>query len=101
MCISIISIVRVGCAFLIPYYNSISISMYSMFSLAACGIPDYTRRSTSLTAVAASAAQARHLECRRGDPLLRSDAVNVTPDGRVVEVGTSWFRGDSIRLAVD
>ena len=70
-------------------------------ALAACGIPDYTRRSTSLTAVAASAAQARHLECRRGDPLLRSDAVNVTPDGRVVEVGTSWFRGDSIRLAVD
>ncbi len=70
-------------------------------ALAACGIPDYTRSSTSLTAVAASAAQARHLECRRGDPLLQSDAVNITPDGRVVEVGTSWFRGDSIRLVID
>jgi GntR family phosphonate transport system transcriptional regulator len=70
-------------------------------ALAAAGIPDYTRRSTSLTAVAASAAQSRHLECRTGDPLLRSDAVNVTPDGRVVEVGTSWFRGDSIRLVID
>ena len=70
-------------------------------ALAACGILDYTRRSTSLTAVSASATQARHLECRRSDPLLRSDAVNETADGRVVEVGTSWFRGDSIRLAVD
>jgi len=70
-------------------------------ALAAAGIPDYTRRSTSLTAVAASATQARHLECRTGDPLLRSDAVNVTPDGRVVEVGTSWLRGDSIRLVID
>jgi GntR family phosphonate transport system transcriptional regulator len=70
-------------------------------ALAACGIPDYTRSSTSLTAVAASAAQARHLECRRDDPLLQSDAVNITPDERVVEVGTSWFRGDSIRLVID
>ena len=70
-------------------------------ALAACGIPDYTRKTTSLTAVAADAAQSRHLECRRGDPLLRSDAVNVTPAGRVIEVGTSWFRGDSIRLVVD
>lgn len=70
-------------------------------ALAACGIPDYTRKSTSLTAVAADAAQSRHLQCRRGDPLLRSDAVNVTPEGRVIEVGTSWFRGDSIRLVVE
>lgn len=70
-------------------------------ALAACGVPDYTRRSTSLTAVAATATQARHLQCRRGDPLLRSDAINVTADGHVIEVGTSWFRGDSIRLVVD
>lgn len=70
-------------------------------ALAACGILDYTRKSTSLTAVAADATQSRHLQCRRGDPLLRSDAVNVMPEGRVIEVGTSWFRGDSIRLVVD
>lgn len=70
-------------------------------ALSACGIPDYTRRSTSLTAVAADATQSRHLQCKAGDPLLRSDAVNVTPDGRVIEVGTSWFRGDSIRLVVE
>ena len=70
-------------------------------ALAACGVPDYTRQSTSLTAVAASATQGRHLQCRRDDPLLRSDAVNITADGQVIEVGTSWFRGDSIRLVVD
>ena len=70
-------------------------------ALAACGIPDYTRKSTSLTAVTADAAQARHLQCRPGAPLLRSDAVNVLADGRVIELGATWFRGDSIRLVVD
>lgn len=70
-------------------------------ALAACGIPDYTRKSTSLTAVAADAAQARHLQCQRGDPLLRNDAINMAPDGEVTEVGTSWFRGDRIRMLID
>ena len=69
-------------------------------ALAACGIPDYTRRSTALTAVMADATQARHLHCRPGDPLLRSDAVNVLADGKVIELGISWFRGDSIRLVI-
>ena len=70
-------------------------------ALAACGIADYTRKSTHLTAVAADPIQARHLECRSGTPLLQSDAVDILADGRVIEVGTSWFRGDSIRLVVD
>lgn len=70
-------------------------------ALAACGIEDYTRKSTHLTAVAADPIQARHLECRSGSPLLRSDAIDILADGRVIEIGTSWFRGDSIRLVVD
>ena len=70
-------------------------------ALRACGIPDYIRKSTSLMAVVADAAQARHLHCQPGDPLLRSDSVDALADGRIVEVGTSWFRGDSIRLLVD
>jgi GntR family phosphonate transport system transcriptional regulator len=70
-------------------------------ALEACGIADYTRRSTHLTAVAADPIQAHHLECRGGDPLLRSDSVNILADGSVIEVGTTWFRGDSIRLVVD
>ena len=70
-------------------------------ALETCGIDDYTRKSTSLTAVAADATQAGHLHCQRGDPLLRSDSVNIIADGTVIEVGTTWFRGDSIRLVID
>ena len=70
-------------------------------ALEACGIADYTRKSTHLTAVAADPIQANHLECRGGDPLLRSDSVNILADGSVIEVGTTWFRGDSIRLVVE
>ena len=70
-------------------------------ALAACGIADYTRKSTHVTAVAADPMQARHLECRSGAPLLQSDAIDILADGRVIEVGTSWFKGDSIRLVVD
>ena len=70
-------------------------------ALESCGIDDYTRKSTSLTAVAADATQAGHLHCQRGDPLLRSDSVNIIADGTVIEVGTTWFRGDSIRLVID
>lgn len=70
-------------------------------ALQVCGIEDYTRKSTHLTAVAADPVQAGHLDCRSGDPLLRSDAVDILADSSVIEVGTSWFRGDSIRLVVD
>ena len=70
-------------------------------ALAFCGIDDYTRKSTSLTAVAADATQAGHLQCQRGEPLLRSDSVNIIAGGLVIEVGATWFRGDSIRLVVD
>ncbi|NDV97784.1 phosphonate metabolism transcriptional regulator PhnF [Salipiger sp. PrR002] len=64
------------------------------------GIADYTRASTRLTAEAASATQARHLNLREGEPLLRSVALNLGPDGIPVEQGHTWFAGDRVALTV-
>jgi GntR family transcriptional regulator, phosphonate transport system regulatory protein len=63
-------------------------------------VPDYTRASTRLTAVAATATQGLHLRLPEGAPLLRSVAVNVDAEGRPVEYGHTWFAGDRVTLTV-
>ena len=70
-------------------------------ALARCGVDDYTRRWTRLSAEAADATQALHLRCARGAPLLRTVSVNQDPEGRPVEYGRSWFAGARIQLLVD
>jgi GntR family phosphonate transport system transcriptional regulator len=69
-------------------------------ALAQCGIPDYLRASTRLTATAASATQALHLRMSEGAPLLLSVAINTDPEGRPIEFGTTWFAGDRVTLTV-
>lgn len=70
-------------------------------SLRRHGVADYTRASTRLTAVAASAAEAGHLGLRVGAPVLRSVGVNVDPDGRPVEYGITSFAGERVTLTVE
>ncbi|MFN3145573.1 MAG: phosphonate metabolism transcriptional regulator PhnF [Paracoccaceae bacterium] len=69
-------------------------------ALAAEGLEDYTRATTRLTAVAASATQALHLRLAEGAPILRTQSVNVDPEGIPVETGQTWFAGDRIALTV-
>ncbi len=69
-------------------------------ALAHAGVADYTRALTRLTAKLANAVQAGHLQIPQGAPLLRSVTINVDPDGRPVEFGTSWFAGDRVTLTV-
>lgn len=68
--------------------------------LAACGVADYTRHGTRITAKAAKPVQALALQIREGDPVLRSVAVNVDGAGRPVEYGITWFAGDRVTLTV-
>lgn len=70
-------------------------------ALAACGLADYTRAETRLTAVAADPVQALALQLQPGAPLLRSVAVNEDATGVPVEHGTTWFAGDRVTLTVD
>ncbi|SHG47929.1 phosphonate metabolism transcriptional regulator PhnF [Cognatishimia maritima] len=70
-------------------------------ALAAVGVHDYTRASTRLTAVRASATQALHLQVAEGDPLLRSSSVNVDMSGMPIEYGRTWFAGDRVTLTLE
>lgn len=70
-------------------------------ALLSVGVTDYTRASTRLTAVRASATQALHLQLSEGDPLLRSSGVNVDGAGTPVEFGRAWFAGDRVTLTLE
>jgi len=70
-------------------------------ALSAVGVADYTRATTRLTAVRASATQALHLNVSEGDPLLKSTSVNEDENGTPVEYGRTWFAGDRITLTLD
>src|SRR5690606_3675061 len=69
-------------------------------ALAACGLTDYTRQETRLTARLADPVLALALQIRPGAPVLRSVAVNVDAGGVPVEYGTTWFAGDRVTLTV-
>lgn len=69
-------------------------------ALAACGLTDYTRAETRLTAKLAPPVLALALQVQPGAPVLRSVAVNVDAEGAPVEYGTTWFAGDRVTLTV-
>ena len=69
-------------------------------ALLACGLPDYTRAETRLTALLADSLQANALQVQPGSPILRSTAVNVDASGAAVEYGQTWFAGDRVTLTV-
>ncbi|MEO0831126.1 MAG: phosphonate metabolism transcriptional regulator PhnF [Pseudomonadota bacterium] len=70
-------------------------------ALRLVGISDYTRASTRLTAVRATAMHALHLQVSEGDPLLKSSGVNVDEAGVPVEFGRTWFAGDRVTLTLE
>ena len=70
-------------------------------ALSAIGVEDYTRVSTRVTAVLATATQALHLQIREGAPLIRSSSLSLDPDGRPVELGRTWFAGDKVTLTLE
>lgn len=69
-------------------------------ALALCGVPDYTRRETWLSAEIAGAARAAQLRIAAGAALLLSVSVSVDPQGRPVEYGRTWFVGERVQLSV-
>lgn len=71
------------------------------YALRSVGVPDYTRASTRITAVLATATQAVQLQVQEGAPLLKTTALNVDVDGRPVEFGRSWWAGDRIALTLE
>jgi len=69
-------------------------------ALSACGLNDYTRLETRLSAQLADAVLALALHLRPGAAVLRSEAVNIDTEGTPVERGTSWFAGERVTLTI-
>ena len=69
-------------------------------ALAACGVEEYTRAWTRLSACLADSLLAGHLQMRPGGALIRSEALNHGPDGTPVEYGITHFAGDRVTLTV-
>lgn len=70
-------------------------------ALRSCGVADYTRAETRITAKTASATQALHLRISEGAPILRTTGVNVDLNGTPVEFGRTWFAGDRVTLTLN
>ncbi|MEO3476106.1 phosphonate metabolism transcriptional regulator PhnF [Phaeobacter sp. CAU 1743] len=69
-------------------------------ALQRCGIEDYTRIETRITARQATATQALRLRIPEGAPILRTTGINVDSEGRPIEYGRTWFAGDRVTLTV-
>lgn len=65
------------------------------------GVDDFTRSYTRVSACAADAEQAGLLVIEEGTPLLMGETVNVDPQGRPVEYGTTWFISDRVSFTFD
>ncbi len=70
-------------------------------ALAQCGVADYQRLWTRLTAERPGAMIARHLRMPETSPVLRSESLDIDADGRPVEYGTAWFCSERVQLVVD
>lgn len=69
-------------------------------ALRRCGVEDYIRSETRVTAHRATSAQALQLAVREGDPLLRTVGINTDLNGTPVEYGTTWFAADRVTLVM-
>lgn len=70
-------------------------------ALRLCGVADYTRASTRITAKLANSTQAQVLRIPEGAPIIRTTGINVDADGAPVEYGRTWFAGDRVTLTLD
>lgn len=70
-------------------------------ALAACGVPDYVRAATRITAEVAGATEAGLLEVAAGAPLIVTEGVNLDPEGRPVELGRTRFAAERVTLTLD
>ncbi len=66
----------------------------------ACGVADYTRRESRITAELPSAEIAARLRQPVARPVLRVDSLNVDTAGTPIEWAHAWFSGDRVKLTV-
>ena len=70
-------------------------------ALAACGVPDYRRRVTRVTARLPTPEEAEILQQSRSRPVLVTEAVNTDPAGTVVDVTHARYAAGRVQLVVE
>jgi len=69
-------------------------------ALKACGVADYTRRTTRLLARMPTEREAQLLEQPLLRPVLQAESVNVDADGVPIQRSISVFSGDRVQMIV-
>ena len=69
-------------------------------ALEACGLSDYTRKETRITARTVRAGDAGHLRQPPNRPVLMTESINVDAEGRPVEYCVARFASDRVQLIV-
>ncbi len=70
-------------------------------ALAACGVPDYVRRSTLVAGRLASNEDAAMLELAAGRPVLVIDSVNADAAGVPIQATRAVFAADRVELRIE
>lgn len=70
-------------------------------ALAACGVPDYRRHSTRITARLPSPEEAKHLMQSRSRPVIVAEALNVDPEGVAVDWTLSCYAAARVQLVME
>ncbi len=70
-------------------------------ALAACGVPDYRRQVTRITARLPTPEEAELLQQARTRPVLVTEALNVDPAGMVVDVTIGRYAAGRVQLVVE
>jgi GntR family phosphonate transport system transcriptional regulator len=70
-------------------------------ALAACGVPDYRRQITRITARLPTPDEADLLQQSRSRPVLVTEAINTDPAGVVVDVTQARYAAGRVQLVVE
>jgi GntR family transcriptional regulator, phosphonate transport system regulatory protein len=84
-----------------PVAASLAQSASITAALAACGVPDYRRQVTRITARLPTPEEAELLQQSRSRPVLVTEAVNVDPAGVVVDVTFARYAAGRMQLVVE
>jgi GntR family phosphonate transport system transcriptional regulator len=70
-------------------------------ALAACGVPDYRRKSSRITARLPTPEEAELLQQSRSRPVLVAESLNVDPDGQAVDWTLAVYAAGRVQLLVE
>ena len=70
-------------------------------ALQRCGLADYARATTRVTARMPTAEEARRLKQPVTRPIIQTEAVDVDGDGRPISVSITRFASDRVQLVLD